>query len=153
MNLLKPYYCCLSGQSNAEAQSPPEHAHQACSVGRVSVVYAPQTVAAGMEDWLPCLDPAVLQGRLKNSESLCKLHVLLSHLLESKQADLSETISIFPCLFGDTPTQMHLIKHNIDVGDAQPVRQRFYCVNPEKRKYLDAEVSYMLDLVVELVAR
>lgn len=51
----------------------------------------------------------------------------------------------FPGLFGDTLTQTHLMVHDIDVGEAQPVRQHFYRVNPEKRKYLDAEILYMLD--------
>ena len=40
--------------------------------------------------------------------------------------------------------QTPLIEHE-DVGDAKPIRQRFYCVNPEEKKYLDAEVKYMLD--------
>ena len=48
-------------------------------------------------------------------------------------------------MFGDTPSQTHLIEHDIEVGDAWPIRQRFYRVNTEKRKYLDAEIRYMLD--------
>lgn len=83
--------------------------HPACLVGRVLAIHAPQIVAAEVENGLPSLDHAVLQGRLKNSESLCKLDVLLGHLSESKQADLCEIIGSFPCLFGDTPTQIHLI--------------------------------------------
>ena len=89
---------------------------------------------ARVEDGLSELVTAVQQGRLKNSESLNNLHALLGHLSESQQADLSEVIKSFPCLFGDTPTQTHVIEHNIDVGDAQPIRQRFYRVNPEKKK-------------------
>ena len=58
----------------------------------------------------------------------------------SKQVDLSEVVKSFPCLFGDTPTQTPVIDA-IDVGDAQPIRQRFYRV---KKKYLDAEVKYLL---------
>lgn len=108
------------------------------------VEYPLQSVAAGVEDGLSESDTAVQQGRLKNSESLNNLHALLGHLSESQQADLSEVITSFPCLFGDTPTQTPVIEHDIDVGDAQPIRQRFYRVNPEKKKYLDAEVKYML---------
>ncbi len=146
VNLLKPFYCRASPESGrAEAQSPSGGAHPVCSVGRVSAVHAPQFVAAEVEDGLPCLDPTVLQGRLTNSESLRNLHVLLSHLSESKQTDLSKLIGLYPCLFNDTPTQTHVIEHDIDVGDAQPVKQRFYRVNPEKRKYLEAEIRYMLD--------
>lgn len=107
--MLKPYYCRASGSFNAKVQSPLDNAHPACLVGRVLAIHAPQIVAAEVENGLPSLDHAVLQGRLKNSESLCKLDVLLGHLSESKQADLCEIIGSFPCLFGDTPTQIHLI--------------------------------------------
>lgn len=112
---------------------------------RVSAVHTPRFVAAEVEDGLPCLDPSVFQGRLKNSESLRNLKVVLGHLSESRQSGLSELIAACPCLFGATPTQTHLMAHDIDVADTQPVRQRFYRVNPEKRKFLDTEMKYTLD--------
>lgn len=37
------------------------------------------------------------------------------------------------------------MEHNIEVGDTKPIKQRFYKVNFEKRKYLDVEVKYMLE--------
>lgn len=48
-------------------------------------------------------------------------------------------------LFSDMPTQTDLIEHDIDVGDAKPIRQRFYRVPFDKRTALEAEVQYMLD--------
>ena len=47
-------------------------------------------------------------------------------------------------LFSDTPTQTHLLKHDIDVGDVSPVRQRFYRVSQEKLRHIDTEVEYLL---------
>lgn len=83
MNLLKPYYCpVLSDLSGVGGPSPPEVVHAACSVGRASAVHAPPLVAAEVKDGLSDPEPGLLQGRLKNSESLVNLHVLLSHLLE-----------------------------------------------------------------------
>lgn len=38
-----------------------------------------------------------------------------------------------------------MIEHDVDVGDARPIAQRFYRVNPEKRKILDSAVDYMLE--------
>ena len=38
-----------------------------------------------------------------------------------------------------------MIEHDIDVGDAKPVRQRFYRVSLDKRKSLDSSVQYLLD--------
>jgi len=90
-------------------------------------------------------DKAVLYGQLKNSESLQNMDNLFSHLDVSKRNQLADLIKHFPCLFGDTPTCTHLIEHDIDVGNSKPIKQRFYRVHPEKRKYLDVEVKYMLD--------
>lgn len=57
---------------------------------------------------------SVICGRLKNSESLCKLDGLLSHLPASQRAEL---------LVG----QEISIAHDIDVGVCPPIKQRFYC--------------------------
>lgn len=48
-------------------------------------------------------------------------------------------------MFSDTPTCANLIEHDVDVGDAKAITQRFYRVSPEKRKILDSEVDYMLE--------
>ena len=37
-----------------------------------------------------------------------------------------------------------MIEHNIDVGEAKPIEQRLYRINPEKCKFLDLEINYML---------
>ena len=51
---------------------------------------------------------------------------------------------MFPCLFGDNPSQADWNEHDIDVGDARTVKVQFYCMGPGKRNYLDVEVAYML---------
>ena len=137
VNLLKPYH--------ARASESPEDVHAACLATRASVITSPRSVEDGEEDGLPPVDPALLQGRLKNSETLCNLNTLLDHLPEKDGGDLVEVIQAFPCLFNDTPSQTHLIEHDIEVEGALPIRQRFYRVNTEKLKHLDAEVKYMLD--------
>lgn len=48
-------------------------------------------------------------------------------------------------LFKDTPSKTTLIEHDVDVGDAKPIRQRFYRVSEEKRKIIEKEVHYMLE--------
>lgn len=42
----------------------------------------------------------------------------------------------------------HLIAHRIDTGDAQPIRQRYYRMSPEKQKILVEQVDEMLSLDV-----
>ncbi len=86
----------------------------------------------------------VLQPRLKNSESLAKLDSLLGQVEGNRQGQLVDLIKSYPGLFGDTPTCTNLIEHDVDVGDAKPIAQRFYRVSPEKRKILESEVDYML---------
>lgn len=36
--------------------------------------------------------------------------------------------------------------HDVNVGSAQPIKQHTYRVNPQKRKQLQQEVKYMLDI-------
>jgi hypothetical protein len=98
----------------------------------------------GEED-VPGPDDCILQGRLKNSETLDVLDSLLAHLPVDGWEEVVVLIQRFPGLFSDTPTRTHLIKHDIDVRDADPIHQRFYRVSSEKLRCLDAEVRYMLE--------
>lgn len=69
----------------------------------------------------------------------------MSHLSVLQRTELSKLIQEFPSLFGDVPSQTHLIEHDVDVGDVSPIRQRFYCVSFKKRLKLESEIWYMLE--------
>lgn len=58
---------------------------------------------------------------------------LFGHLSEKRGAELSALVNGYTSLFGDTPSRTHLMNHDIDVGEPQPIRQRFYRVSEEKR--------------------
>ena len=75
----------------------------------------------------------VLHPRLKNSEILADLSGLVGHLPEKQGRELSELLAAFPSLFSDTPSCTHLVQHVIDVGEAEPICQRFYRIPLEKR--------------------
>lgn len=47
-------------------------------------------------------------------------------------------------LFSDVSTHTQVLKHDIDVGDHSPIKQRAYKVNPVKRKVMEAEVKYLV---------
>ena len=79
------------------------------------------------------------------TQSLARLGDLLGHLPVSRRDALSSLIRSFPSICGDAPSRTHLIEHDIDVGGASPIRQRFYRVSLDKRQVLDREVQYMLD--------
>nr|XP_055062771.1 uncharacterized protein LOC129445823 [Misgurnus anguillicaudatus]XP_055062772.1 uncharacterized protein LOC129445823 [Misgurnus anguillicaudatus] len=90
-------------------------------------------------------EDCVLLPRLKNSETLQNLDVLFSHLTEGQNKDLTQMLLEFSGLFSDIPTRTHLIQHDVDVGEAQPIHQRFYRVPVSKKEALESEVQYMLE--------
>lgn len=97
----------------------------------------------GGEEQIESQDDGVMQGRLKNSESLGKLDKLLGHLPEARSKELCNLILSFPSLFLDTPSRTHLLEHDIEVGEAAPIHQRFYRFPQEKCSQLEAEVKYV----------
>lgn len=105
-----------------------DNVHSALTVGIVSSTCVMGT--DGREEGIEP-DECVLRGRLKNLESLRNLESLLSNLPELKRVKLAQIIRRYPALFGDMPTCTHWMEHDIDVGDAKPIRQRFYRVSPE----------------------
>lgn len=131
VNLLKPYYLRATVDS--------------CVKSAVCPVLAMDTHTVEQEvDGVPDPDDSVLCGRLKNSESLLRLDSSLVHLPEAQRTELADLIRKFPKLFGDVPSRTSWIEHDIDVGDAHPIKQRFYRMSPAKLECLHAEVDYML---------
>lgn len=128
VNLLKPYHARSSGEAD-----------KLCPV---LLANNSLTVLQEEEDKL---SHGVLPPRLKNSETLALLPMLLKHLEEIECKQLVEVIQSYSILFSDIPGRTHLLEHDVDVGDVKPITQRFYRVSPEKRKILESEVAYMLE--------
>ncbi|KAG1933868.1 gag-pol fusion protein [Pimephales promelas] len=143
INLLKPYYSRSPVSGAAETGDQVKSVALAAVAGISSV--SPHMVAACGEEDVVIPDDGVLQPRLKNSEKLSNLDTLLGHLSKERALAVESLICNFPALFSDTPSCTHLIKHDIDVGDFEPIRQRFYRVSLEKQQHLEAEVKYLLD--------
>lgn len=68
-----------------------------------------------------------------------------SHLTTAQRSDVIHLIKLHLSLFPDTPSRTTVLEHNIDVGDAVLIKQRFYRVPYGKRKHLNAEINYMLE--------
>ena len=47
-------------------------------------------------------------------------------------------------IFPDVPSKTTVVYHDVDVGGAQPIKQNPYRVNPQKQRYLQQEIEYML---------
>ena len=84
-------------------------------------------------------------AKLMNSDILQDLDSKLSHLLPSQRQDLEHLLQEFEHLFPDVPTRTDKIYHDVDVGDATPVKQHPYRLNPAKQKYLHEEIKYLLE--------
>ena len=83
--------------------------------------------------------------RLTNSDVLRNLDSKLSHLSQSQRQDLEKLLLEFEHLFPDVPTRTDQIYHDVDVGNADPVKQHRYRLNPKKQQYLKEEIKYLLE--------
>lgn len=99
VNLLKPYLDRVPSMPDVGKQLSVGETRPVCSIGRTSTIHVPEVVAAEVEDGMPELDPSVLPGRLKNSETLCNLEGLLGHLPQPDQSELGKTIFIISSPF------------------------------------------------------
>ena len=91
------------------------------------------------------LDSVLGTTKLENSDVLANLDAKCSHLTESQQQNIKDLIHKYEHLFPDVPSRTDVIFHDVDVGDAKPVKQHPYRMNPEKLCYLQKEVQYLLD--------
>ena len=81
---------------------------------------------------------------LKNSDVLNNLNDKLHHLLASEQEEMTQLMLQFVELFLDVPGVTECVFHDVDVGDATPIKQHLYRLNPNKLQYLRKEVEYIL---------
>ena len=82
--------------------------------------------------------------KLKNSAVLAQLEAKMQHLSASRQAQLSSLLSEFVDVLPDVPTQTTVTLHDVEVGEAHPIKQHPYRINPLKLEVMKKEVEYML---------
>ncbi|XP_068240411.1 uncharacterized protein [Palaemon carinicauda] len=81
---------------------------------------------------------------LGNSVALGDLPGMLDHLSATQSKEVMNLITKFAVLFQDVPGLTSLLMHDVEVGDARPIKQHPYRVNPSKRDIIKQEVEYML---------
>ena len=82
--------------------------------------------------------------RLKNLHILNDLDQKLEHLTGTARQVIESLLLEFVQLFPDAPGRTTAAIHDVDVGEAIPIKQHAYRVNPVKREYIRKEVEYML---------
>ena len=92
----------------------------------------------------PAEDESRRDGKLQNSDVLQNLEDKLSHLPKEEKDAIVELVHKFALLFPDVPGKTICACHDVDVGDARPIKQHAYRVNPTKLAALRKEVQYML---------
>ncbi|PIK47381.1 hypothetical protein BSL78_15768 [Apostichopus japonicus] len=79
-----------------------------------------------------------------NSEVLCNLDSKLGHLQRNEREDLKRLISSFPSILNDIPGKTSVLFHDVDVGDAKPIKQHPYRLNPSKLSWLGKKLNICL---------
>ena len=68
----------------------------------------------------------------------------LNHLPEVERTVIKQLVEEFVGLFSDVPGKTIAAHHDIDVGDAHPIKQHPYQINPINLAAMRQEVKYML---------
>ena len=69
----------------------------------------------------------------------------LEHLLPEQSSQLSQLLSMYGEVFASDPGRTDWMQHDVDVGDAEPIKLPPYRVNPQRLGVLQEELKYMLD--------
>ena len=97
------------------------------------------------DDEKPDIIPRDYHAKLNNSEILANLDQKLGHLSQVEKEELGNLLLDYNTVFPDVPSQTHIVTHDVDVGDAAPIKQHPYRVSPQKAEKMSKEVSYMLE--------
>lgn len=80
-------------------------------------------------------DTPLLSARLSNSETLADLSNVLAHLNAGQKQDVVELLDKFSSILGDVPTLTHVLQHDIQLSNAQPIKQHPYRINAVKARH------------------
>lgn len=80
----------------------------------------------------------------KNVQCLDVLDEHLKHLDSNQRRDMESLIHSFSDLVRDSPGLTSLIEHDVVVGEASPIKQSPYRLNPTKMDIVNKEIEYML---------
>lgn len=96
------------------------------------------------DDGLAGLDEGHQGGSLPNSKLLSSLEAHLSYLPPRQRDDIMVLITSHLPLFSDVPSQTTVLRHDIDIGTAAPIKQHAYRCPLAKREMMKEAVDYMV---------
>ena len=83
-------------------------------------------------------------ARMHNCDVLSNLDSKLSHLSAHERQILSNLFSEHPDIFSDNPGCTSTIVRDINIGEANPIKQHPYRINVSKLKIVQDEIKYLL---------
>lgn len=83
--------------------------------------------------------------KLNNSDILANLDSKMAHLTFDQREKLKNLVFSFKNICPDVPNKATAACHDVDIGDAAPIKQHPYQLNPLKREVMRNEIQYMLD--------
>ena len=98
----------------------------------------------GEEDEVPPVEP--VSARLKNSSAMADLRAQLSYLSSQQVEDVVQLVGEHMALFQDTPGLTQLVTHDVDTGNAPPIKQHPYRIHPSKWAKVKEELVYMEEI-------
>lgn len=118
-------------------------------VKNLEVVYCPtlpKSLILGYDFWkLFSIKPIVCESM----EIVKQVPVCENHIIDEDGASkLQNALKQMPFAKDGHLSQTSLISHNIDTGDAKPIKQRMYCISPHLQKDVNAEIDRLLKLDV-----
>ena len=118
INMLKPYY-------DRDSKTTVEKVNLAFETESRDTLENVD-IDKGKQDNLGCL-------KLKNSSILDNLDQKLNHLESEKKVEVAKLILEYRHLFPDVPGRTDVLFHDVDVGEAKPIKQPPYRLNPIKK--------------------
>lgn len=98
----------------------------------------------GMDFW----DQFDIKLEMEWQEDVFEFELGGSKLNGEMEKELKEVVDSFLAVTEGTLTRTHILKHKIDTGDNEPVKQRYYPTSPYVQEKVNAELDRMLKLGV-----
>ena len=131
--MLKPYF-----ERNNEDNKDPI-AHVAATEMSLEVDHDKTDVVVNKSKFQVLEQPT----RLKNSDTLANIDSKLIHVSDKQREELKTLVHSYVNLFPDSPNRTTVACHDVDVGDASPIKQHPYRLNPLKLDIVKQELKYM----------
>ena len=80
----------------------------------------------------------------ENRDVVADIRDKTKHLAPHQQDEMTSLLLRYKDVFRNAPGKTDVLEHDVDVGDATPIKQRPYRVSPQRAEIIRKEIDYML---------